>query len=66
MPEDPGTVRYRRLLVAFVLFMGLVVAGIGVRLLWTGRPFYAFLALLVLGFLVLLVHGYRQEEEERR
>lgn len=63
--EDPGLVRYRRFVTAFVLVGALLAALLGGFLLWQGRAFYAFVALLCVGFFVLIAHGYRQDAEER-
>ena len=65
MPEDPGLRRYRRIVVSFVLAAALVAAGLGAALLWRGQAFAAFLCVCAMGFFVLLIHGYRQDEEER-
>ena len=63
--EDPGLVRFRRFVTAFVLVAALLAALLGGYLLWTGRGFFAFIALLCVGFFVLIAHGYRQDAEER-
>lgn len=63
--EDPGLRSYRRAVTGFVLVGALIAAIVGGVLLWRGQPFEALLALLCLGFLVLLAHGYRQDDEER-
>lgn len=63
--EDPSLRGYRRVVTAFVLSGALIAVAVGGWCLSTGNGFGAFLALCVMGFLVLLVHGYRQDEEER-
>ena len=63
--EDPALKRYRRFLSIFVLVGALVAASVGGYHLWRGRVFYAVLALFVVGFLVLLIHGYAADEAER-
>ena len=63
--EDPALRRYRRFLMVFVLVAGLIVMIVGGGLVLHGKFFEAFLAMLVLGFLMLLLRGYRQDEEER-
>ncbi len=63
--EDPSLRGYRRVVTAFVLVGALVAATVGGWCVWTGRVFPAFLALCVIGFLVLVAHGYRQDEDER-
>jgi len=63
--EDPGLRSYRRVVTGFVLVGALIAAVVGGVLLWRGQPFEAFLALVAVGFFVLLAHGYRQDEEER-
>lgn len=64
--DDAGTRLYRKLVVLLILCMALGVAVIGGVMAWRGRGFFALLALLVLGWLMLVVHGYRQDERERR
>jgi len=63
--DDPQTRRYRRWVVSLLTFVGLGVAFVGARMAWQGRGMHAVLALLVLGWLVLVLHGYRQEERDR-
>ena len=63
--EAPGLRRYRRFVVSFVLVGALAAAGAGGVLLWRGQLFLAFLALCCVGFFVLLVRGYREDEAER-
>ena len=63
--EAPALRLYRRVLVAFVLIVALLVAGLGGWLVWNGHAFLGVLALLLIGFLVLVAHGYRQDERER-
>jgi len=63
--EDPFLRRYRRFLIVFVLVAATLAAGLGFWKLWQGDGFAAFLALLCVGFFVLLAHGYRRDEEER-
>jgi hypothetical protein len=64
--EDEGLRTYRRAVTGFVLAGALIAAVVGGVLLWRGLVFEAFLALLAVGFFVLLAHGYRQDEEERK
>ena len=61
--DDPGLRSYRTFLVVLLLVAGLLALGVGGWLLSRGHKFYAFLALCVLGLFMLLVHGYRQEEQ---
>ncbi len=63
--EDQGLRTYRRAVTGFVLVGALIAAVVGGGLLWRGLVFEAVLALLAVGFFVLLAHGYRQDEEER-
>jgi hypothetical protein len=63
--DDPRSRRYRRWVVTLLTVVGLGVAFVGARMAWQGKGLYAVLALLVLGWLVLVLHGYRQEERER-
>lgn len=66
MPEqDPSLRSYRRFLVTFLLLAGCVAVYIGAKRLAAGEIFAAVLALLMLGFIVLLMHGYVQDERER-
>jgi hypothetical protein len=64
--EDPSLRGYRRVVTTFVLTGALIAAGVGGWCLFNGNGFGAFLALCVVGFLVLLVHGYRQDADERK
>jgi hypothetical protein len=64
--EDPGLRSFRTFLVVLLLVGGLLALGVGGWLLAHGHRFYAFLAMCVLGLFVLLVHGYRQEEQGKR
>ena len=67
MPYDTeGSRRYRRLVVALLLCMGAGVAWVGARLAWQGKGAFAGMALLVLAWLMLVIHGYRQDERERK
>jgi peptidoglycan/LPS O-acetylase OafA/YrhL len=63
--EDPRLRSYRTFLVVLLLVGGLLALGVGGWLLAHGHRFYAFLAMCVLGLFMLLVHGYRQEEQSR-
>jgi hypothetical protein len=66
MPHDDAFAkRYRRWVVALVLLLAVGVAAVGARFAWQGRGLEAVLALLVLGWLALVLHGYRQEARER-
>ncbi len=65
MAEDPALQRYRRFLVILLLVGSLIAITVGAMFVRRGYPFYALLAVLVLGFLVLLTHGYRQDAEEQ-
>jgi len=64
--EPPGSQAYRRFLMVFGLFAALLATTVGGVLIARGHVFYSFFALCVVGFLILVVHGYRQEAEERR
>ncbi|HEX5137968.1 MAG TPA: hypothetical protein VFY93_13415 [Planctomycetota bacterium] len=64
--EDPALRAYRRAITGFVLVGALIAAIVGGVLLWRGHVFEALLALVAVGFFVLLAHGYRQDEEERK
>jgi len=61
--ETPGLAAYRRFLVVFGLVAALLATTVGIVLIVRGKGFYAFLALCVVGFIILVVHGYRQEAE---
>jgi len=61
--EDPALRSYRTFLVVLLLVGGLIALGVGGWLLSRGQLFYAFLAVCILGLFMLIVHGYRQEEE---
>jgi len=65
MGEDPALRRYRRFLVVLLLVGGMLAMALGGWLIWNGYLFYALLAALVLGFLMLLAHGYRQDAAEQ-
>jgi len=66
MPREDAALRgYRRFLAAFCVVAGLVVAVVGGVLLYRGKVFPAILALLVIGYLVLLARGYQQDARER-
>ena len=56
---------FRRLLIGLILAMAVGVAWVGARLAWQGTGYPAILAILVLGWLVLVIHGYRQDERDR-
>ena len=56
---------FRRLLIALILFMALGVAFVGGKLAWRGQGYPAILALLVLGWLILVLYGYRQDQREK-
>jgi len=64
--EDPALRTYRRALTGFVLVGALIAGIVGGVLLWRGQVFEALLALVAVGFFVLLAYGYRQDEEERK
>ena len=67
MPRDDKRTRtYRRLVVGLVLFMACGVATIGATMAWRGKGYPAVLALCVLAWLMLVIHGYRQDERESR
>ncbi|MEM8883306.1 MAG: hypothetical protein AAGD14_04490 [Planctomycetota bacterium] len=55
---------YRRFLIVFGLVAALLASFVGARLILAGKGFFGFLALCVVGFIILVVHGYRQEAEE--
>jgi fatty acid desaturase len=63
--EDPALRMYRRILTTFVALMALVALTVSGVLFSRGRPFEAVLALLVVGYLLLLMRGYRQDARER-
>lgn len=63
--DDPRTRRFRRWIVGLLGCVALGVAFLGARMAWQGKGLHAVLALLVLGWLVLVLHGYRQEERDR-
>ena len=63
-PTESGV--YRRFLVVLGLLAALAVTGLGGVFIMRGQLFYSFLALCVVAFLILVVHGYRQEAEEQR
>jgi len=63
--EDPALRSYRRFLVAFTLVAGLIATTVGAVLLWNGHVFPAFLCVCVVAWLVLIAHGYRQDQAER-
>ena len=66
-PREPTeSEAYRRFLMVFGLVAALLATTVGGVLIARGYVFYSFLALCVVGFLILVVHGYRQEAEERR
>jgi len=61
--ETPGRRAYRGFLVILGLVAALAVAFQGARFILHGQGFYGFLALCMVGFIVLVIHGYRQESE---
>ena len=61
--ETPGRRVYRRFLVTLGLLAALAVAFQGARFILRGQGFYGFLALCMVGFIVLVIHGYRQESQ---
>jgi hypothetical protein len=61
--DSPGRRRYRGLLVVFGLLAAVSVAVQGARFILDGQSFYGFLCLCMIGFIVLVIHGYRQESE---
>jgi hypothetical protein len=63
--EDPALRTYRRIVTGFVLLGAGIAAVVGGVLLFRGKVFEAFLALVAVGFFVLLAYGYRQDQEER-
>ncbi len=63
--EDPSLRAYRRVVTAFVLVGALIAAIVGGWCVWRGMVFPGFLALCMIGFLVLVAYGYRQDDEER-
>lgn len=63
--EEPALRHYRRILIVFVALMALVALTISGVLASKGRYFEAVLALLVLGYLLILIRGYRQDARER-
>ena len=62
-PPDPGKEAYRRFLMIFGLVAACVAATVGGVLIYRGHAFYSFLALCVVGFIILVVQGYRQDAE---
>lgn len=63
--EEPALRQYRRVLIVFVALMSLVALTVSGVLASKGRYFEALLALLVLGYLLFLIRGYRQDAKER-
>ena len=63
--EEPALRQYRRILIVFVALMSLVALAVGGVLASKGRYFEAVLALLVVGYLLILIRGYRQDAKER-
>ena len=61
--DDPGHAAYRRFLMIFGLVAAVVATTVGGVLISRGHVFYSFLALCVVGFIVLVVHGYQQDAE---
>ena len=61
--DDPGQDAYRRFLMIFGLVAAVVATTVGGVLISRGYVFYSFLALCVVGFIILVVHGYRQDAE---
>ncbi|MHC4955389.1 MAG: hypothetical protein ACYTGZ_16170 [Planctomycetota bacterium] len=64
--DDRGAGAYRRFLMVFGLVAAAVATAVGGVLIARGHGFYSFLALCVVAFLILVVHGYRQEAAEHR
>ena len=62
--DEPGAKAYRRFLMVFGLVAAVVATTVGGVLISRGYGFYSFLALCVVAFLILVVHGYRQEAAE--
>ena len=62
--ETPGLAAYRRFLVVFGLVAVMLATTVGIVLLIKGKGFFAFLALCVVAFITLVIHGYRQEAEQ--
>ena len=63
--EEPALRHYRRILIVFVSLMSIVALVVSGVLASKGRYFEAVLALLVLGYLLILIRGYRQDARER-
>ena len=61
--QSPALQAYRRFLVVFGLVAAVLATVIGVVLIVKGKGFFAFLALCIVAFLILVIHGYRQEAE---
>jgi len=59
--DSPGRRRYRTFLVTLGLVAATAVAVQGARFILQGQGFYGFLCLCMVGFIVLVIHGYRQE-----
>ena len=64
--DDSAARAYRRFLMVFGLFAAVVATVVGGVLIARGYGFFSFLALCVVAFLILVVHGYRQEAAEQR
>ena len=63
--EDPALRMYRRVLIVFVAVMAAAAIYKSVAWFVEGRAFQGVMALLVLGFLLLLIRGYRQDARDR-
>lgn len=61
--DDSGHAAYRRFLMIFGLVAAVVATTVGGVLISRGHVFYSFLALCVVGFIVLVVHGYQQDAD---
>ena len=61
--ETPGRRTYRRFLVGLGLAAAALVAFQGGRFILRGQGFYGFLSMCMVAFIVLVIHGYRQEAE---
>ena len=61
---QPEKEAYRRFLMIFGLVAAAVATTVGAVLVYRGYVFYSFLALCVVAFIILVVHGYRQDAEQ--
>jgi len=59
--DNQGQDAYRRFLMIFGLVAAAVATAVGGVLISKGHVFYSFLALCVVGFIILVVHGYAQD-----